>query len=449
MDLIGPRSRAYAERARRRVAGLSSSPARDVSAVGLSHPVVGAAGRGAYITDVDGRRYIDYLQAFGPGILGHGHPGVTAAAAAALADGPVWGIPAPSEARLAEALAEAVPSMARIRFTASGTEAVMSAVRLARAATGRTLVVKFDAGYHGHADVVLGQTGSAAAHAGADGDEAPAGVPADVLRHTATLTWNDAEGLERYLACRGREVAALLVEPVAGNIGIVPPDPAFVRALNRARETGALVIADEVVSAFRFRYGAAQDLVGLRADLTCVGKIVGGGLPIGAYGGSEELMRLVRPEGPVFQAGTYAGHPVACAAGLAALTALARPGVYETLEERGFTLAEGLRRAAREAGWPVTLSRVGGAFTLWPGRDETLLGPVRTAEDVEATDADAFAALYRSLLAHGVLLPPSRFEAWLVTLAHDAGVVAETLERAAAAFASMGAAGARPATADR
>lgn len=438
MSEPGPRTRLQHGRALRLVPGGSSSPARDVSGVGLDVPVIAMAGRGPWLTDLDGRSYIDYLQAFGPGILGHGHAGVSAAVAAAMADGPIWGVAGLAEARLAAALGVAIPGMQRVRFTASGTEAVMAAVRLARAATGRRLLVKFDAGYHGHADLVLGDTGSAAAHAGPGGDRGgPAGVPFGALADTVTLPWNDAAAVAALLATCGREVAALLIEPIAGNIGVVLPDAAFVQAVSAARGQGALVIADEVVSAFRFAYGASQAAVGLTADLTVVGKIVGGGLPVGAYGGADALMRQVSPEGPVFQAGTFAGHPAVCAAGLATLGTLARPGVYERLDALGQRLEGGLRRAAVAVGMPVTVSRVAGSLTLWPGRDDTVLGPVRSRADVEQTDPGTFAAMYRALLDRGILLAPSRFEAWFLTVAHDEALVDDTAARAADAFAAM------------
>ncbi len=437
MSVPGERTQALEAWARGRIAGATSSPARDASAMGVPASLIGDHGRGARLTDVDGRTYVDYLQAFGPGILGHGHPAVVAAIAAAAADGPIWGTAARAEARLADALVASLAGVERVRFTASGTEAVMAAVRLARAASGRVRLVKFDAGYHGHADVVLGDTGSAAAHAGGAAASGPAGVPAGVLADTVTLSWNDAAALERYLAGEGGSVAAVLVEPVAGNIGIVAPEPAFVKAVNGARRHGAIVIADEVVSAFRFRYGDARTLVGLEADLTCVGKIIGGGLPIGAYGGSRRLMARLAPEGDVFQAGTFAGHPVACAAGVAALTALAAPGVYERLAGLGERLERGLRAAAADAGLPISLNRLGGALTLWPGRPETTLGPVSRRADVEAAPAAPFAALYRGLLGRGVLLPPSRFEAWLLTLAHDAAAVDATVSAAAAVFRAL------------
>jgi len=435
MSRPGPRSAAWSRRARAIVAGGSSSPARDVCAVGLPAPLTGHAGAGPYLFDADGNRYVDYLQAFGVGVLGHGHPAVTAAAVGALRDGAVWGVAARAEARLGEAIAAAIPGMERVRFTASGTEAVMAAVRLARAATGRSVLVKFDAGYHGHFDAVLGHTGSAAAHAGGS-DDAPAGVPAGALADTVTLPWNDADAVDAYMAAHGPDVGAILVEPIAGNIGIVAPRAAFIAAVGRARDRGALVIADEVVSAFRFAYGGAQARVGLAADLTCVGKIVGGGLPIGAYGGAAALMDRMSPDGPVFQAGTFSGHPVACAAGVAALAALARPGVYERLDALGARLETGLRAAAAAAGLPATLSRVAGGLTLWPGRDPGT-GPVATAADVEATDPAAFGAMYRALLDEGVLIAPSRHEAWFVTLAHDEAVIDASLAAAARALARV------------
>lgn len=436
------RSEAYLEGPARRIVGGSSSPARSTLEM-AARPVVLQGGIGAHVWDVDGRMYLDYLQSFGPGILGHGHPGVEAAVRAVTLAGPIFGTHHVAEGRLAEALAEAAPALERVRFVASGTEAVMSAIRLARAVTGRSRVVKFDAGYHGHSDPVLGHTGSAAAHAsGGHGHvsggsvdardvslaEETAGVPPAVTADTVTLPWNDAGTLRAFTREHGGHVACVLAEPIAGNIGIVPPDADFVDALNETRHSGSLLVADEVVSAFRFRYGDASAQVGLEPDLFCLGKIIGGGFPIGAYGGRADLMGALSPEGAVFQAGTYAGHPVAMSAGRATLYALSQPGVYDDLTDKAARLADGLVGRARAAGVEVTLSRVGPGFTLWPGRVPSR--PVRTLADVQATDALAFAHFYRAFVSEGILLAPSRYEAWFVTLAHTAHDIAETLEKA-------------------
>lgn len=444
---MSSRSEAYLRGAGKRIVGGSSSPARDTRDMGVPPPVL-QGGLGSRAWDIDGRVYLDYLQSFGPGILGHGHPGVEAVTRAATGLGPVFGTHHPSEGRLAEALSQTVPRLERVRFVASGTEAVMSCVRLARAATGRTRIVKFDAGYHGHSDAVLGHTGSAAAHAHGgrpdmerqpegtratapeDGDEETVGVPPEVSRETVTLPWNDARALQSYMARVGRQVACVLVEPVAGNIGIVRPEPDFVAALNASRAQGSLLIADEVVSAFRFRYGDASTAVGLLPDLFCLGKIIGGGFPVGAYGGGSTLMGELSPEGPVFQAGTFAGHPVAMGAGVAALHALGEKGLYDGLADRARRLADGLLDSARSVGVPCTLSRVETAFTLWPGMEH----PVRTLADVQATDAGWFASMYRGFRDEGILLAPSRYEAWFVTIAHDEADIAATLDHAAAVF---------------
>jgi glutamate-1-semialdehyde 2,1-aminomutase len=396
--------------------------------MGLPQALVGARGEGPYLWDLDGRRYIDYLQSYGAGILGHGRREVTEAVRRAAAAGPLWGLPCREEAELAEALREAIPSLQRLRFVSSGTEAMMSAVRLARAATGRDLLVKFDAGYHGHADPFLGQTGSAAAHA-ADAEES-AGVPEAVRRRTVTLPWGDAAAVRRFMARRGRAVAAVCVEPVAANIGLVVPPPGFLATLRQECDrTGALLICDEVITAFRFRYGSMAEAAGIRPDLIALGKLIGGGLPIGAYGGRKDLMTLLSPEGSVFQAGTYAGHPVSMAAGLATLAILRQEDPYARLEALGAQLESLLRQLTGARHLPVILHRLGGALSLWFGQ-----GEVRSPADVERTDLGRFAAFFQALLRCGVLTPPSPYEVWFLSLAHGPAQLEETAERVSAAL---------------
>jgi glutamate-1-semialdehyde 2,1-aminomutase len=424
---VGPESARHWRRALELVAGGSSSPARDYGQMGLDASLVAARGRGAYLYDLDGRPYLDYLQSYGAGILGHGRPEVARAAARAVEAGPVWGLPCRDELALAELLSAAIPCLERMRFVSTGTEALMSLARLARAVTGRDLIVKFDAGYHGHADPFLGDTGSAAAHAAADREAGEAaGVPEAVRRLTVTLPWGDAAAFDAFMAARGREVAAVFFEPVAANIGLCEAPAGFLqRVAEGTGAAGALLVADEVITAFRFRAGSMCDALHLRPDLMALGKVVGGGLPIGVYGGRAELMAELSPGGRVFQAGTHAGNPVSMATGLATLRLLNHPGVYPRLAEMGAELERQLRQAAAAAGWPVILHRLGGAVSLWCGT-----GDVAGPADVERTDVRRFAALFAGLLRAGVLTPPSPYEVWFVSLAHAPADLRDTGERA-------------------
>lgn len=415
---VGPRSQEQWRRARARVAGASSSPARDYGHMGLEEAIVGVRGQGAYLWDVDGRRYLDYLQSYGAGILGHGRQEVTQAVVQALKGGPLWGVPCEDELKLADELAEAIPWLERIRFVSTGTEALMSVARLARAATGRDLLVKFDAGYHGHSDAFLGETGSAAAHAATtltgDPGEA-AGVPDAVRRLTVTLPWGDIPAFRQFMAERGKEVAAVVAEPVAANIGICLPAQGFLEALRAETDRyGALLVLDEVITAFRFRYGSISQALGVKPDLIALGKLIGGGLPIGAYGGRADLMALLSPEGPVFQAGTHAGNPATMAAGLATLKVLRESGTYERLDQLGALLEQQMRKVAAEVHEPIILHRLGGAITMWFGEGE-VTGP----DDIERTDLRKFAACFRALLRQGVLTAPSPYEVWFLSLAHQ------------------------------
>ncbi|MGE5590250.1 MAG: glutamate-1-semialdehyde 2,1-aminomutase [Bacillota bacterium] len=415
------RSEELYQRARDAIVGGVNSPSRSFKAVGGGAPVFIARAQGAYLWDADGNRYIDYLAAYGPVILGHAHPEMTAAIADAASRGTLYGTPTELEVELAERLREAIPSMERVRLVNSGTEAVMTAVRLARAATGRSRIMKFEGCYHGHSDIALVKAGSGPSTLGiADS----AGVPPHVAADVITLPFNDLNALKDALDRWGSEVAAILVEPVVGNMGVVAPEPGFLDGVTQLlHQAGGLVIYDEVITAFRFTYGGAQNILGQSPDLTCLGKIIGGGLPIGAYGGRRELMDLIAPSGATYQAGTLAGNPLTVTAGLKALEILRRPGTYEGLEARSRYLADGVLQAAREFGHQVQLNRYGSGFTLF-----FTATPVRDYATAQTADAGRFARLFRGLLDRGVHLAPSRFEAWFLTIAHSQQDLDDTLE---------------------
>lgn len=402
-----------------------NSPVRAFRSVGRS-PVILAGGAGPRVRDADGRWYVDYIGAWGPAILGHAHPAVLSAIREALDDGLALGATSPREIELGEAIRAAVPSMERLRFTSSGTEAGMSALRLARGATGRDLVIKFAGGYHGHSDALLVDAGSGVATLGIPGS---AGVPAQVAATTIVVPINDLEAVALALARHPNQVAAIIVEPVAANVGVIPPAPGFLDGLRKlADESGALLVFDEVITGFRVARGGAQERFGVTPDLTVLGKIIGGGMPIGAYGGRADLMALVAPEGPVYQAGTLSGHPLAMAAGAATLRLLdgAR---YEELERTGTTLETGLAEAARDAGRDIAISRVGSLLTVFFRASRPQM-----TEEALAADRDAYARFFGAMLDAGVLLPPSQFEAWFVSLAHGRSEIDTTIEAARGAF---------------
>ena len=402
-----------------------NSPVRAFRAVDRA-PLLLERGNGPYVWDVDGRRYIDYIGAWGPAILGHGHPAVIDAIVTAARDGLALGATHPLEIELGEAIRRAMPSVERLRFTSSGTEAVMSALRLARAATGRELIVKFAGGYHGHADGLLVEAGSGVMTNAIPGS---AGVPEATAAQTVVLPYNDPSSVTRAFDEHKGRIAAVIVEPVAANIGIVPPAPGFLEHLReRTRADGAVLIFDEVITGFRIGPGGAQAHFGIRPDLTTLGKIIGGGMPIGAYGGRADLMKLVAPAGPVYQAGTLSGHPLSMAAGIATLAALDADR-YTALEEVARTLAAGLDAAAREAGRTVTVSRVGSLLTVFFRPTP----PIDAAEAL-ASDRAAFARFFGAMLDRGILLPPSQFEAWFVSMAHGPAELTATLDAAQAAF---------------
>jgi glutamate-1-semialdehyde 2,1-aminomutase len=404
-----------------------NSPVRAFRSVGRP-PLLLAAGAGPRVLDADGRWYVDYIGAWGPAILGHAAPPVVEALRDALADGLALGATSPREVALGEAIRAAMPSLERLRFTSSGTEAAMSALRVARGATGRDLVIKFAGGYHGHSDGLLVEAGSGVATLGIPGS---AGVPAAVAATTIVVPINDLDAVRVALERHAGEVAAVIVEPVAANVGVIAPAAGFLEGLRRLTErSGALLVFDEVITGFRVAHGGAQARYGVRPDLTVLGKIIGGGMPIGAYGGRAELMALVAPEGPVYQAGTLSGHPLAMAAGLATLGRLDE-ATYDALERTGAALEAGLREAAAAARRSVAISRVGSLLTVF-----FRAGVPTTTDEAMASDRAAYARFFGAMLDRGILLPPSQFEAWFVSAAHGEAEVEATVAAAREAFAA-------------
>lgn len=420
------RSRQVMERARRLIPGGVNSPARAFLGVGGEPPVI-ARGHGPYLEDVDGHRYIDYLASWGPLILGHAAPAVVEAVTRAASVGTSFGAPTEAEVEMARLVVEAVPSIEMVRFVNSGTEATMSALRLARGYTGRTKVVKFEGCYHGHVDSLLARAGSALATLGLPDS---AGVPPSFTAETVVVPYNDPAAVDEAFSAHGEEVAAVIVEPVAANMGVVPPAAGFLEHLREAtRRFGALLIFDEVVTGFRVAYRGAQERFGVVPDLTCLGKVIGGGLPVGAYGGRAEIMERVAPLGPVYQAGTLAGNPLAMSAGIATLRALARPGTYEGLERAAAALARGLEETAVAAEVPVQVNRVGSALTVFFSER-----PVTDYATASGADRERFTRFFWAMLRRGVYLAPSQFEACFVSLAHTDTEIGATVEAAAEAF---------------
>ena len=404
-----------------------NSPVRAFRSVGRP-PVVLEAGAGARVRDADGRWYVDYIGAWGPAILGHGHPSVIEAVRTAALDGFALGATSPREVALGSAIRDAMPSLERLRFTSSGTEAAMSALRVARGATGRDLVLKFAGGYHGHSDSLLVEAGSGIATLALPGS---AGVPAGMASGTIVVEFNDLEAVRTAFRVHPGRIAAVIVEPVAANVGVIPPAGGFLEGLREVTAAdGALLVFDEVITGFRVAHGGAQARYGVQPDLTVLGKIIGGGMPIGAYGGRRDLMDLVAPVGPVYQAGTLSGHPITMAAGTATL-AMLDASVYERLELTGSRLEAGLRAAAETAGRTIGIARVGALLTVF----FRPTAPVSSAEAL-ASDRDAFARFFGAMLDRGILLPPSPFEAWFISAAHDEAIVDETIATAEEAFAA-------------
>lgn len=412
------------------IVGGVNSPSRAYKAVGGGAPVYMERGKGAYFWDVDGNKYIDYLAAYGPIITGHAHPHIAKAITDAANNGVLFGTPHKLENKFAKMLKEAIPSLERVRFNNSGTEAVMTTIRVARAYTGRTKIIKFAGCYHGHFDAVLVQAGSGPSTLGTPDS---AGVPVSTAQDVITVPFNDLDALKEALDKWGKDVAAVLVEPVVGNFGIVEPHDGFLQGVNDlVHEAGALVIYDEVITAFRFTYGSAQQLYNIEPDMTAMGKIIGGGLPIGAYGGKKEIMEQVAPLGPAYQAGTMAGNPASMAAGIACLEVLAKDGVYEKLDSLGAQLEKGILEMADQYGIRLTVNRLKGALAVYFGVDQ-----VTNYEEAEASDGEAFAKFFRLMLEQGINLAPSKYEAWFLTTEHTEEDVERTIEAVGNAFKQM------------
>ena len=404
------RSEELFSRAKAVIPGGVSSPARAFKAVGGT-PLFVARADGARFWDEDGRAFIDYVGSWGPMILGHAQPAVVAAVRAAAERGTSYGAPCAAEVELAERIVKLMPAVEKVRFVSSGTEATMSALRVARGHTGRRKILKFDGCYHGHADSLLVAAGSGVATLGIPGSP---GVPEGTVADTLVAPFNDVPALEAAFREHGHDLAAVIVEPVCGNMGTVAPRAGYLETLREiTRDSGCLLIFDEVMTGFRLALGGAQQLYGVRPDMTCLGKIMGGGLPAAAYGGRADIMATVAPDGPVYQAGTLSGNPLAMAAGAKVLELLAQPGLYATLEARSARLEEGLKRAARDAGTTVTVNRVGSMITVF-----FCAGPVTDYTTAKQSDTKRFARFFHAMLARGVYLPPAQFEAAFVSLAH-------------------------------
>lgn len=412
------------------IVGGVNSPSRSYKAVGGGAPVVMVRGKGAYFWDVDGNRYIDYLAAYGPIVTGHGHPHIAKAIAHAAETGVLFGTPTEHEIKFAKMLKEAIPTLDKVRFNNSGTEAVMTCVRVARAFTGRTKIIKFAGCYHGHFDQVLVAAGSGPATLGSPDS---AGVPQAVATEVITVPFNNKEEFTLAMEKWGNDIAGILIEPIVGNFGIVEPHKGFLEHVHvLAKEYGALTIHDEVITAFRFHYGAAHTMLGLTPDLVAMGKVIGGGLPIGAYGGRKEVMETVAPLGPAYQAGTMAGNPASMQAGIACLEVLQQPGIYEGMDRLGALLEEGILAAAQKHNVTITLNRLKGAFAIYFTDVK-----VENYEQAENTDGEKFGRFFKLMLSQGINLAPSKYEAWFLTTEHTEADVEETLKAVDYAFSQL------------
>ncbi len=417
-------------RAQLHIPGGVNSPVRAFKGVGGT-PVFIDRAEGAYLYDSEGRAYIDYVGSWGPMVLGHGHPEVVRAVLQQAARGLSYGAPTELEIEMAERVCRLLPSIEMVRMVSSGTEATMSAIRLARGFTGRDLLVKFEGCYHGHADALLVKAGSGALTLGVPTSR---GVPADTARHTLTLDYNDLGSVERAFAQHGDRIAAVIVEPVAGNMNCIPPLPGFLEGLRRVCDQyGTVLIFDEVMTGFRVALGGAQARYGVKPDLTTLGKVIGGGLPVGAFGGRRDIMEQLAPLGPVYQAGTLSGNPLAMAAGLKTLELVSAPGFFEALEQKTLDLAKGLRAEASRAGIPFLTQQVGGMFGLF----FTDAPAVQTYTGAMACDAARFRAFFHGMLERGVYLAPSAYEAGFVSAAHTAADLDQTVAAAAAVFRQL------------
>ncbi len=408
------------------IPGGVNSPVRACRSVGADPCFIQKA-QGCYLYDADGNEYVDYVGSWGPMILGHRHPAVVQAIEAAMEMGTSFGAPTEMEIDLARLVIDAVPSVEMVRMVNSGTEATMSAIRLARAATGRDGIIKFDGCYHGHADTLLVDAGSGVATLAIAGSP---GVPQDFIGHTLSLPFNDAEAVEKVMAEKGDSIAAIMVEPVAGNMGLVKPVDGFLESLRAVCDQyGTVLIFDEVMTGFRVALGGAQSVYGIRPDLSCFGKIIGGGLPVGAYGGRRDLMAQIAPQGAVYQAGTLSGNPLAMAAGIATLKEIAKPGFYEALDAATARLLDGLKTEAQNAGIEVTADRVGSMMGLYFSP-----GPVTNFEEAKTSDLDRFSSYYKAMRDRGIYLAPSQFEAAFVSAAHDTSAIEKTIGAAKVVF---------------
>ena len=411
------------------IPGGVNSPVRAFKSVGGT-PVFFAKANGAYVWDADGKRYTDYVGSWGPAILGHAHPGTVKAVQDAAANGLSFGAPSEPELTIAYKIRELVPSIEKVRLVSSGTEATMSAIRLARGFTGRSKFIKFEGCYHGHADFLLVKAGSGAL---TFGNPTSAGVPAAVAAETLVLDYNDVAGLERTFAEIGSEIACVIVEPFAGNMNLVKPTPAFMQALRRlTTQYGALLIFDEVMTGFRVALGGAQSVLGIKPDLTTLGKVIGGGMPVGAFGGRADVMDALAPVGPVYQAGTLSGNPVSVAAGLATLNAVSQPGFYEALGAKTLALCEGLNMAAKDANIKFCADCQGGMFGLYFADN-----PPETFAEVMASDRASFNRFFHAMLDKGFYLAPSAFEAGFVSAAHTDADIAATVAAARDVFKAL------------
>lgn len=417
------------EQALEHIVGGVNSPSRSYKAVGGGAPVFMERAEGAYFYDVDGNKYIDYLAAYGPIITGHAHPHITEAIVRAAQNGTLFGTPTELEIKLAKMLKDAIPSMDKVRFVNSGTEAVMTTIRVARAYTGRNKIIKFAGCYHGHSDLVLVAAGSGPSTLGIPDS---AGIPTSIASEVITVPFNDIPALEEALNVWGEQTAAVMIEPIVGNFGMVMPKAGYLEAVCRlTREAGALVIYDEVISAFRFHYGSAQtypifpDYKAIEPDLTALGKIIGGGLPIGAYGGRKDIMEKVAPLGPAYQAGTMAGNPASISAGIACLEVLQEEGIYDRMDQLALRLKDGLLQAAKENDIPLVVNQIRGSLST-----HFCEHPVTNYDEALASDGELFARFFKGMLAEGINLAPSKYEAWFLTTAHTSEDIEQTITAA-------------------